>query len=310
MKKKILFAIIIAAVLVSSLVLGCVFAFGNTATDDKIHLVVSTTSDEVKSGSSFDVTVRITNQDITAFKVAGFQVELTYNNDKLTAGNITPTLNTTESTAVHKAADGKLVFVCVKNDFTEQAGYTTLNDLFKVTFTAKSDIADPSKLFTNDNVSFLVGDTNALKIELADDTYAGSIPKLAEALLGSEFTLGSSEKIGTVVIAPAPAGSTPMSKAELESAIDGATVDGNIVGTGSNVQYEDESAQVVIKGDVDGNGVVDVFDAMLIDKAQNNDNAQENFDNRPLEEFAGDVNNDNNTNITDVENILDQAVSK
>ena len=311
-KNKLIVSGIIAAILTCTLVLGCIFAFGSE-TEEKINLIVSTTNAPVAQGDEFVVTVKITNADITAFKVAGLQVELNYDADKLTADTITHKLDTNESEALSNAANGKVTFVCVKKDFTDETGYSTLSDLFTVKFAAKNAIDNPSTLFTSEDISFLVGDTKALEVTLSDSTYAGSIPNLAEAILDKGLDIVTNAKAGTVVIIPTPADTNGMTKTELEDAIANDEVsvkndkDG-IVGTGSKITLDGEEATVVVKGDIDGDGVITVFDAALIKEAQGNDNADENFTDKGVQEFAGDVDNDNNTDDKDAQNILDHVV--
>lgn len=312
-KKNKLILVGVIAVLACSLILGCVFAFGTEAPAEKINLIVSTTNNAVAQNGEFTVTVKITNNDISSFRVAGLQVELDYDSEKLTAGEITHTLDTSESEAVSYAANGKATFVCIKKDFTDTEGYKTLNDLFTIKFKANEAIADPSVLFTSENISFLVGDTTALEVTLSDSNYAGSIPNLAEAILEKGLDIVTNAKAGTVIIIPTPANSNGMTKTDLENTLanDEIKVENDkdgVVGTGSKITLDGEEATVVVKGDVDGDGIITVFDAALIKEAQNNENAGENFTNKGVNEFAGDVDGDNNTNDNDAQNILDHVV--
>ncbi len=302
MKKRNIFAISIAAiVLVSTLVLGCVFAFGSDTPDDKINLMVKTTGNTVVAGNTFDVEVYIANDDISNFNIAGLQVNFTYDNAKMTATKLA--YNLPDSTVEYKTADGEVIFVCVKNELD---GYKTLNSLFTVTFEATSEIKNPSALFSSENITFLAGDTDALKLK-SESTYAGNIPAIAKAIIDSELKIATSEKTGAVVVVPS--GKT---KAEIEN--EGVTVElkeGDKVGTGSTIQVGDETAQVVVKGDVDGNGVIDIFDAMLIKKAiDNKDNADENFTNREIYELAADIVEDGTVKTDDVQSILNYILGK
>ena len=312
-KNKIIFSVIAACILITTLILSCIFAFGVDSGNEKIKLIVSTTDTAVAANGEFEVDVRITNENISAFKVAGLQVSLKYDKAKVTAGTITHTLDTTESEARSYGANGVVTFVCVKNDFTDNAGYTTLTNLFKVKFKAVDAIEDPSALFTSDSVEFLVGDTSAMEVILSDSVYAGSIPNLTEAIIDKGLDVVTSAKAGTVVIVPTPANTTPLTKTELDDAIANGDVEvegdtNGVVGTGSQISLGDESATIVVKGDVDGDGIVTVFDAMLIKEAQDNDNTEENFTDKEIQEFAGDVNDDNNTNDTDSKVIIDHVV--
>lgn len=316
-KNKIILSILAVTVLVSALVLGCIFAFGTEANENKINLMVSAPSDAIDAAGTFSVGVKITNENISAFNAAGFQVELSYDNSKLSVDGIVHSLDESESEALSYANEetGKVTFVCVKKAFSENQGYTTLTNLFTINFVAKDAISNPAALFNSDSIKFLAGDTSALKIELANQTYAGSIPKLAEAILNKGLDVVTNAKTGTVVVAPTPVGTVALTKEELVNSIGDNNVtvtnDKNgAIGTGTQITYNDgeETVTLIVKGDVDGDGIITVFDALLIKKAQNNDDANENFTDREVYEFAGDVDGDDNTNGDDAHEILDHVV--
>lgn len=306
-KKNFLKVSILACVLVCVLVAGSIFAFGNEAASDKLNIVVGVPSASVKTGDTFTATVKISNTDISSFKLAGLQVELTYDDTALTASQIAHTLDTNVSTAVSNVDGNVVKFVCVKNDFDSEAGYTSLSNLFTVTFTAKKDIANPAALFDQDDIYYLMGDVNAVRIVASNAVYGADKTKIAEAILDSGFDLVVSKKAGTVIVVPTPDGINAMTKSALENAISSAatvTANGNNIGTGSKVSVTQnnvtEEAEIVVKGDVDGDGIVTVFDAMMAKKGE--------FGNSTAREFAADVNNDNTNTDNDVTGMLQHVV--
>ncbi len=306
-KKNFLKVSILACVLVCVLVAGSIFAFGNEAASDNLNIVVGVPSASVKTGETFTATVKISNTDISSFKLAGLQVELTYDDTALTASQITHTLDTDVSAAVSNVDGNVVKFVCVKNDFDSEAGYTSLSNLFTVTFTAKKDIANPAALFDQDDIYYLMGDVSAMEIVASNAVYGADKTKIAEAILDSGLDLVVSEKAGTVIVVPTPEGINAMTKSALENAISSAatvTASGNNIGTGSKVSVTQndvtEEAEIVVKGDVDGDGIVTVFDAMMAQKGE--------FGNSTTREFAADVNNDNTNTESDVTGMLQHVV--
>lgn len=165
--KKILIAAVVSTLILALAIAGV--ALYASSSDSEILLHVDFPSEDVKAGETFDVTVSVTNKDVSLFKMAGLQVELAYDAGSVTPGTITPLLSSSESLFRCGLKDGKVVFVCVKNDFTDVEGYSKINELFKVSFTAKKALS-PSKLFTKDSVSYLLGDVKAEKILMTDIT--------------------------------------------------------------------------------------------------------------------------------------------
>lgn len=314
-KKNILKFSILAGVLACLLVAGCLFASGTTAAQnaatDKLNVILSVPSAPVAEGGTFVATVKIANTDIASFKLAGLQVAVKYDTAALTTSNsaITHTLDTDESIAVSNVTGGEVKFVCVKNEFTEEAGYTALSDLFTVTFTANKAIANPATLFDAEDITYLMGDTKALEIATSNKVYGADKEAIALAILGSELELVVSENVGTVVVAPTPAGTTAMTKTELESAVSGATASTDVIGTGSKITVDGVEAEVVVKGDVDGDGIVTVYDAMMIQKALAENAADEDkFAENDIKEFAGDVDATAGTTTEDASAVLGHVV--
>lgn len=313
-KKNIIRLSLLAGLLACVLVAGSLFASGADAAESSLNIIVSVPSSPVAAGGTFEAVVKIADENVESFKLAGLQVELAYDTDKLTVAteDITHTLNETESTAVSNVKNGMVKFVCVKKEFTATQGYTTLGNLFKVEFTAKSAVANPSALFNKDSITYLMGDTLALEIANSDAAYAADKEAIAKAILDTDLEIVVANSIGSVVVAPTPAGKNAMTEVELKALLGTSvaiTAKNGVIGTGSTITVGSEEADVIVKGDLDGDGVVTVFDAMMIKKANAADAADEDkFAENDIKEFAADVDGNNNANNTDAGNILDHVV--
>lgn len=84
------------------------------------------------------------------------------------------------------------------------------------------------------------------------------------------------------------------------------TSNNGFIGTGKKISIGDEVAEIVIKGDIDGNGVATVFNAMMVKKAL----ANNGFETEALREFAGDVDGADGTTTADVSALLAIVVGK
>ena len=314
-KRNLLFVAITAVVLLSALTFGCVYAFGTNATENtsnNVNVIVTTTEPAVAAGETFDVKVSVANDDITDYKVAGVQVKLPYPANKISNAVLTNNVGD-HSTVEYSATNGNIVFVCVKNEFDDDAGYTTeLKDLFTVTFTASEKISDTSALF--DNFELLVGTTTAAELEEVKSTYAGNIPEIAKAILNDEIKVESVEVIGSVVVIPTLSNKAGSTVEEIQASVEGATVttkDGSDkVGTGSTITVNGKTATIVVKGDVDGNGIVDLFDAMLINKAYESNDDADKFADDEAEKHAANLNKDNTIDDKDVSSVFDSILGK
>ena len=114
------------------------------------------------------------------------------------------------------------------------------------------------------------------------------------------------EGVVSAVIIPTPHGNIAMTEEELlamfgENTSVEITSNNGKVGTGSKITLDEEVVEIVIKGDIDGDGITSVFDALLAKKSMN-ENISEIDE---LREFAGDV--DGNTGISD--NDVDKLLS-
>ena len=268
-KKHILKLSILAGVLACAIVAGSLFALANTneatssTEEDKLNLTIVTTPLD-NENNTFTVTAKIANTPdfVTANKIAGLEVTLLYDSSKITASNDSVQSNVENSTSKHNVENGTVKFVCIKNDFTTDEGYTTLSDLFTVTFTVNDPtITNPALLFNSNSVEFLIGNVNAKEITEARKVYAGDMEALALAILNKGLELVVDANVGSmIVIAP-----TPAANAIKEGS---ATINGTEVQykTGSGITVDGKTAKVVVKGDLDGDGLVSVFDATMIKK--------------------------------------------
>ncbi len=281
-KKHILKLSILAGVLACVIIAGSLFASGTTPAEStgNLNLMVTTTSEPVAKDGTFDVNVKISNENITAFKIAGLEVALSYDSSKITASDEAIQSSVADSTVKYKVANDTVKFVCIKNEFTTEEGYTELSNLFTVTFTAAEDIANPALLFNKSNIEFLIGNVEAFAVEGQFATYAGDMEELAMAILDKGLELVADANIGAmIVVAPTPAAN--------DKKAGSATINGTEVQykTGSTITVDEKTAQVVVKGDIDRDGLVSVFDATMIEKVTSED---------ALENAAADLGTEDN----------------
>ena len=282
LKKHILKLSILAAVLVCVIVAGSMFASGETPAEStgNLNLMVTTTSEKVVAGGTFDVNVKISNENVAAFKIAGLEVALSYDSSKISTTDANVAYDIADSTVKSKVANDTVKFVCIKNEFTTEEGYTELSNLFTVTFTASEDIEKPALLFDKSDIEFLIGNTEAFEIEGQFATYAGDMEALALAILDKGLELVADANVrAMIVIAPTPAAN--------DNKAGSATINGTEVQykTGSEITVEGKTAQVVVKGDLDKDGLVSVFDAAMINDVTDEDK---------LEKAAADLGAENN----------------
>lgn len=262
-------AVILAVAAIAFTVVS--FATPSSPNFDKPTLKLSVPSDPIAGGGTFTVAVSVANASVLTDKIAGIQVKLDFDTSKLTASSASPSLDTEVSTAYINVNENNVRFVCVKNEFSSAAGYSDLSDLFTVTFTAKTALEDPTTLFSKEDLTLLVGNVEALKVD-SDSFYGGNAEEIALLLFDSELEVTlKNEDAGSVIIVPTPAGETAMNttalSAEFSDTVTVTTTTGTVaVGTGSIVSYNGKTVTVVIAGDVDGDGIVTVYDANIICK--------------------------------------------
>lgn len=265
-KKHILKLSILAAVLACAIIAGSMFALANqneaaSSTDEKLNLMVKVPSEAVSAGDTFDVTVKISNSDAVAAKgVAGLEVTLHYPNT-LSVDSVTIDENLANSSEEKYNTDNNRVkFACVKTSFSnEDGGYETLGNLFTVKFKATEDIEKPEYLFDSSSVECLIGDVTALEV-LANTVYAGDLETLANEVLskGFEFVISGNDanRLVVAIASTPPAGTDPKNAPNK---------------TGDEITIDEKKATVVVKGDLDRDGVVSVFDATMINKFTDED---------------------------------------
>ncbi len=130
------------------------------------------------------------------------------------------------------------------------------------------------------------------------------------AIEGTSLKLGVMGNNEAVIIAPTSKNGKAMNVAELEAMSDDLEVtkesSKGVVGTGCKVAVGQYEAEIAVKGDIDGDGIVTVFDALMVKKAL----ANNGFENETLKEFAGDVDGTEVTDIADVDAILAHIVGE
>ena len=148
------------------------------------------------------------------------------------------------------------------------------------------------------------------------DKITESIPKLENseitaiksAIDGTDLDIGFSGE-EAVIIVPTSI-DVAMTEDELRAIFNDETIEitsnGGIIGTGCKVTIGEYEVDLIVKGDIDGDGVATVFDALMVKKALvNND-----FENEALREFAADVDDTEGTTEADVSALLAIIVGK
>jgi hypothetical protein len=101
-----------------------------------------------------------------------------------------------------------------------------------------------------------------------------------------------------------------MTESELRDIFNDGTIaitsNNGIIGTGCKVTIGEYEVELVVKGDIDGDGVATVFDALMVKKAL----ANNGFANEALREYAADVDGADGTTTADVDALLAIIVGK
>ncbi|MBE6718573.1 MAG: hypothetical protein E7574_04910 [Ruminococcaceae bacterium] len=297
---------LVLCLLSAMLIIGSAVSANNAKSDtDSLNVILGVTTTQVEQNNTFKATVKISNADVDSFKVAGLQINLKYNTEKISVTDIKSDLDGSKSTYASKddTANGAVRFAVVKNTFTENEGYTgtELANILTVTFKANTMISNPAALFDNESITYMmIGDTTAKEITKTNAIYGADKQALAEAIVNSEFTLKSTDNAGTVVLAEMGTTNGSFTIKDKE----GNTIEAEAtVGTGYKIEANGENAYIVVKGDLDGDGVVTVFDAMIAKKIAAE---VDGYTGKPVYEFAGDV-DDNGFNADDANSILKDA---
>ena len=141
----------------------------------------------------------------------------------------------------------------------------------------------------------------------AEIIFAQSNP-IEDAIDGTVLTTATVVE-ETVIIVPT-IGNVAMTEDELRAIFNDDTItitsNNGIIGTGCKVTIGEYEVELVVKGDIDGDGVATVFDALMVKKAL----ANNGFENEALREFAADVDGTEGTTEADVSAILAIIVGK
>ncbi len=133
--------------------------------------------------------------------------------------------------------------------------------------------------------------------------------ELEKALDGKGVTVGKLANETEVVIVPTVSGNVAMTEAELAEMLgDDITIISNngIIGTGCKIIVGEQEVEIAVKGDIDGDGIATVFDALMVKKALANNSFIEN----DIREFAGDIDGEGVTDSADVDAILAHIVGE
>ncbi len=133
--------------------------------------------------------------------------------------------------------------------------------------------------------------------------------ELEEALDGKDVTVGKLANETEVVIVPTVSGNVAMTESELAEMLgDGITIVSNngVIGTGSKIIIGEQEVEIAVKGDIDGDGIATVFDALMVKKAL----AENTFGENDIREFAGDIDGAGVTDTADIDAILAHIVGE
>lgn len=150
--------------------------------------------------------------------------------------------------------------------------------------------------------------TNNIKYEIIINW--GKFETIANAIKNTVLKMVKTRTDIVYVKAPTPRENAPLIADVLASSFGESKVviidENGIIGTGDKISIDGVESDIVIKGDIDGDGIVTVFDALMVKKAL----ANNGFENEALREFAADVDGATGTTEADVDAILSYIVGK
>ena len=155
-KKNLLITVIVVAVIAVTMVAAVATIANNLP---KINLVLEVPNDKINENEEFSVSLRISNEDVEDFLMAGIQIEIPYDTSALSVVTIKNTSNSILADAESYDHNGVIKYVSVKKTFSDTSGFEVLDDIFEVTFKAKKNIDVPSDLFDEETISVTLGDT-------------------------------------------------------------------------------------------------------------------------------------------------------
>ena len=134
---------------------------------------------------------------------------------------------------------------------------------------------------------------------------------LEQALESAKIRTEVIESVGNAAIIPTPKNAVPMTADELYAMFNGnaditiISNDGKI-GTGSKITLGEEEIEIVIKGDIDGDGITTVFDALFAKKSLTEDISEISG----IRKYAADVDGNSGISDSDVDTLLSHVVEK
>ncbi len=135
-----------------------------------------------------------------------------------------------------------------------------------------------------------------------------NIPNIAAICSDTGITVKPNSAAGDVVICPVVLGTT-LSATDIQDILNNTAVEvkelvnGKVV-TGSKLDYCDEEAIIAVKGDIDLDGELSVFDANIAQKGDSSFTAG-----YELQKMVSDIDGNEITDATDAQAIIDQIVS-
>ena len=267
-KKNILKFSILAAVLACAIIAGSMFVFGAETNSSVEKLNLTFVTSDLNEGK-FTLTAKVANpENVKPNLIAGLEITLNYPDSVKVESVVAANELEKISETAYNTDNGRVKFVCIKDSFDSKTGYETLGELFTVTFSTESTV-NPAVLFNGNDIECLVGNVDA------NSVYAGDMEALALAILNKGLELAADANVGSmIVIANPPAANS--------STVGSDTINGEKIQykTGSTITVGGKEAQLVVKGDLDKDGFVSVFDAVMINKVTESDK---------LENAAGDL---------------------
>ncbi len=135
-----------------------------------------------------------------------------------------------------------------------------------------------------------------------------NIPKIAAVCVDTAVTVKPNSVAGDVAICPVVWGNT-LSVTDIQELLNNTAVEvtglknGNVA-TGSKLVFDGEEAVIAVKGDVDGDGELTVFDANMAQKGEINF-----LDGYELQKMASDVDGNDTVDENDAKEIVNRIVS-
>jgi len=287
----------VSLVLVCCMLFASTAIFGVSAAETDVELGIRVSANELALGETLTVTFAVENSaDISALKLAGVQATLTYDSSKLSYVADSFEMDGTFLSQSFTAADldhvndktaGTVKFVAIASNLT--TGYSGIEKIFTVKFTALSAISDTSALFTIDAEDVIIGNISAEAVTSSVEvvkasTASGGISDFVKNDADLTVAEPNSLRVGTTYLeTPAVTGITQRTTvADFISGISATTAQvkvfnasgsevsasskiasGYIIKTYNSSNAVVDEAVAIIKGDVLADGTIDVYDALV-----------------------------------------------